>query len=136
RVFSVPFFERLFRSTTFAIVVAAFIWGFGHAAYPNQPWWIRGLEVGLAGIVFGFAFLRFGIASVVICHFSVDALYTAFVLIRSPNRYYQVSGTLSAGVFVLVFIAAAIAYRLRGGFAPPEVTNEVEGVAPPPEPPE
>src|SRR6185436_15734915 len=133
RVFSVPFFERLFRSTAFAIVVAAFIWGFGHAAYPNQPWFIRGLEVGLAGIVFGLAFLRFGILSVLVCHFSVDALYTAFVLIRSPNVYYVVSGSLSAGIFLLLFIAAAIAYRVRGGFLPPEVTNAVEGVAPVPE---
>lgn len=134
RVFSVPFFERLFRSTAFAIVVAAFIWSFGHAGYPNQPWWIRGLEVGLAGIVFGLAFLRFGIVSVLVCHFSVDALYTAFVLIRSPNLYYVVSGSLSAGIFLLLFIAAAIAYRVRGGFLTPEVTNAVEGVAAPPEP--
>ena len=80
-----------------AIVVAALIWGFGHAGYPNQPWWIRGLEVGIAGIVFGLVFLRFGIVSVLICHFSVDALYTAIVLIRSPNLYCQVTGSLSAG---------------------------------------
>ncbi len=135
RAFSVPFFERLFRSTAFAIVLSAFIWGFGHAAYANQPWWIRGVEVGLAGVVFGLVFLRFGIASVVICHFSVDALYTAFVLIRSPNLYYQVSGSLSAGVFLLLFIVAAIAYGRRGGFLPVEMTNAAEGTAPPAEPP-
>ena len=134
RMFSIPFFERIFRSTTAAIVVAAFIWGFGHAAYPNQPWWIRGLEVGIVGIVFGLVFLRFGIVSVLICHFSVDALYTAIVLIRSPNLYYQISGSLSAGIFLLLFIGAAIAYGRRGGFLPGEPTNAEEGVPPPPEP--
>ncbi len=134
RMFSIPFFERTLRSTTLAIVVSAFIWGFGHAAYPNQPFWIRGLEVGLAGIVFGVVMLRYGIASVVICHFSVDALYTAFVLIRSPNLYYRVSGTLSAGFFGVLLVVAIVAYFRRGGFAPPEVTNEVEGVAPVPAP--
>lgn len=131
RMFSIPFFEKLFRSRTAAIVIAAFIWGFGHAAYPNQPFWIRGLEVGLAGIVFGLVMLRFGIASVVICHFSVDALYTAFVLIRSPDIYYKVTGTLSAGIFALLLLVAALLYLRRGGFLLPEVTNEAEGVAPP-----
>ncbi|HEV8632177.1 MAG TPA: CPBP family intramembrane glutamic endopeptidase [Thermoanaerobaculia bacterium] len=134
RMFSIPFFEKIFRSLALAVVVAAFIWGFGHAGYPNQPFWIRGLEVGLAGIVFGLAFLRFGIAAVVICHFSIDALYTAFVLIRSPSLYYQISGSLSAGIFVVLFLGAAIAYRVKGGFLPAEVTNEVEGVPPAPEP--
>ncbi|MBZ5640031.1 MAG: CPBP family intramembrane metalloprotease [Acidobacteriia bacterium] len=136
RMFSIPFFERILRSTAAAIVIAAFIWGFGHAAYPNQPFWIRGLEVGIAGIVFGLVMLRFGIASVVICHFSVDALYTAFVLIRSPNLYYRISGSLSAGIFVLLLLAAAAAYLFRGGFRPAEDSNADEGVPPPAEPQE
>jgi membrane protease YdiL (CAAX protease family) len=131
RMFSIPFFEKIFRSTAGAIVVAAFIWGFGHAGYPNQPFWIRGLEVGIAGIVFGLVMLRWGIASVVICHFSVDALYTAFVLMRSPDLYYRISGSLSAGIFVLLLLAAAAAYLWKGGFRPAEVTNEAEGVPPP-----
>jgi membrane protease YdiL (CAAX protease family) len=134
RMFSIPFFEKVFRSTAGAVVVAAFIWGFGHAGYPNQPFWIRGLEVGIAGIVFGLVLLRWGIASVVICHFSVDALYTAFVLLRSPNLYYRVSGGLSAGIFVLLLLVAAAAYLWKGGFRPGERTNAEEGVPPPLEP--
>ena len=134
RMFSIPFFEKILRSTAAAVIVSAFIWGFGHAGYPNQPFWIRGLEVGLAGIAFGLVLLRFGIIAVVICHFSVDALYTAFVLIRSPNLYYRISGSLSAGVFVLMFLVAAWMYWRKGGFLAPEATNEAEGVAPEPAP--
>ncbi len=134
RMFSIPFFERIFRSTWAAVLVSSFIWGFGHAGYPNQPFWIRGLEVGLAGIVFALVMLRFGIAAVVICHFSVDALYTAFVLIRSPNPYYVITGSLSAGIFLVLLLIAAFLYLRAGGFLTAEVTNAVEGVAPPPEP--
>jgi Type II CAAX prenyl endopeptidase Rce1-like len=130
RMFSIPLFEKIFRSTAAAIVVAAFIWGFGHAGYPNQPFWIRGLEVGLAGIVFGLVFLRWGIVAVVVCHFSVDALYTAFVLIRSPDLYDRVSGSLSAGIFLVLLLGAALAYLRKGGFETGSATNADEGVAP------
>ena len=139
RMFSIPFFERggtLLRIPAalrlpLAMVVAATIWGFGHAAYPNQPWWIRGLEVGLAGMVFGLVLLRFGITAVVTCHFSVDALYTAFVMIRSGNPYYVVTGCLAAGAFAILFLVALGLYVTRGGFLPARTTNEQEGTAPP-----
>src|SRR5262249_19398175 len=138
RMFSIPFFElagRLLRVPAvvrlpLAMVVAAAIWGFGHAAYPNQPWWIRGMEVGLAGMVFGLVLMRFGITAVVTCHFSVDALYTAFVMIRSGNPYYVVTGCLSAGAFAILFLVALGLYVTRGGFLPARTTNEQEGTAP------
>ena len=129
RMFSIPFLERALRNRAVAIVLAAAIWGFGHATYPNQPFWIRGVEVGLAGIVFGLVFLRFGIVPVVIAHFSVDALYTAFVLIRSESPYYVITGSLSAGIFAVVFLGALVAYVRRGGFLPAELTNEAETAA-------
>jgi membrane protease YdiL (CAAX protease family) len=131
RMFSIPFLERLGRSTVFAVVVSAFIWGFGHAGYPNQPFYIRGIEVGLAGVAFAWVFLRYGIVSVVICHFSVDALYAALALLRSPSLYHRVSGGLAAGVFLVFLIGAWVAYVRRGGFLPAEGTNAEEGVAPP-----
>ena len=57
RAFSIPFFEKIFRSRLLAIVLAGFMWGFGHATYANQPFFIRGLEVGLAGVLLVFSYL-------------------------------------------------------------------------------
>ena len=129
RMFSLPFLRQLFRSRIVAVLLASAIWGFGHAGYPNQPFWIRGLEVGMAGVLFCLLFFRFGILAAVVCHFSVDALYTAFVLIRSDSLYYQITGGAAAGIWGLAFLGMAVAYVRRGGFVPAERTNAAETAA-------
>jgi membrane protease YdiL (CAAX protease family) len=132
RAFSLPFLRKLLRSLPLAVVLSAFIWGFGHAAYPNQPFFIRGLEVGLGGIVTGLIMLRFGILATLIWHYSVDALYTAFLLVRSPNHYLMVSGAVSAGIMLIPLLVALVAYLRTGTFSEDEsLTNASEGISRP-----
>ena len=124
RMFSIPFFERAFRYRWLAIWIASFVWGFGHANYPNQPFYIRGIEVGLGGIIVSLIFLKFGIVAPLIWHYSVDALYTAFLLLRSENLYLMVSGAVSAGIMLIPFTIALVAYlRARGFLAPESIKN-------------
>jgi membrane protease YdiL (CAAX protease family) len=132
RAFSIPFLRKLLRSGPVAVVLSAFIWGFLHAAYPNQPFFIRGLEVGLGGIVVGVIMLRFGILATLIWHYSVDALYTAFLLLRSPNHYLMVSGAVSAGIMLIPLLVALVAYWRTGTFSEEEsLTNAREGISRP-----
>jgi membrane protease YdiL (CAAX protease family) len=132
RAFSIPFLTKVLRSLPLAVVLSAFIWGFGHAAYPNQPFFIRGLEVGLGGIVTGLIMLRFGILATLIWHYSVDALYTAFLLIRSPNHYLMVSGAVSAGIMLVPLLVALLAYWHTGTFSEDEsLSNAREGISRP-----
>src|SRR5208283_2519693 len=128
----IPFLRKLLRSLPLAVVLSALIRGFGHAAYPNQPFFIRGLEVGLGGIVMGLVMLRFGIMATLIWHYSVDALYTAFLLIRSPNHYLSVSGAVSAGIMLIPLVIAGVAYWRTGTFSDGEsLTNAREGISRP-----
>ena len=132
RAFAIPFLKKLLRSLPLAVVLSAFIWGFGHAAYPNQPFFIRGLEVGVAGIVTGLIMLRFGILATLIWHYSVDALYTAFLLLRSPNHYLMASGAVSAGIMLIPLLVALVAYWRTGTFSEDEsLTNAREGISRP-----
>jgi membrane protease YdiL (CAAX protease family) len=133
RAFSIPFVERLMRSRVAAIVISGFVWGFGHAAYPNQPFFIRGLEVGLAGCAIGILFYRFGLLPLLIWHYTVDALYTALLLLRSGNTYYVVSGGLAALVFAIPMLISIASYFRHGGFLPDgDLSNDTLPVSLPP----
>jgi membrane protease YdiL (CAAX protease family) len=129
RAFAIPFLKKITRSWPLALALAAFNWGFLHSAYPNEPFFIRGVEVGVGGIIVGIIMLRFGILATLMWHYSVDALYTAFLLLRSPNHYLMISGGLSAGIMLIPLIVALTAYLGTGTFADEsQITNANAGV--------
>ncbi|MGH9375908.1 MAG: CPBP family glutamic-type intramembrane protease [Terriglobia bacterium] len=132
RAFAIPFLKKVTRSWPLAVALAAFNWGFLHSAYPNEPFFIRGVEVGIGGIIIGVIMLRFGILATLMWHYSVDALYSAFVLLRSSNHYLMFSGGLSAGVMLIPLLVSAVAYVSTGAFAEEEsITNAAEGISRP-----
>jgi membrane protease YdiL (CAAX protease family) len=137
RAFSIPFFQRILRSRIAAIVLSGFIWGFGHSLYPNQPFWIRGVEVGIVGVVCGFLMDRFGLLPLLIWHYTVDAVYTATLLFGSGNTYYIVSAAGASLIFAVPLVAAIVLYVRNRGFVPDDgLSNETIPVSPPPEHPE
>ncbi|HSB62779.1 MAG TPA: CPBP family intramembrane glutamic endopeptidase [Thermoanaerobaculia bacterium] len=132
RMFSIPFAER-FLPRWAAVVVPALIWGFAHSTYPNQPFYIRGLEVGFAGILIGAVMLKADIFPLLVWHFTVDAVYTALLLLRSSNPYFVVSGAAASLILLLPLAVSVALYFRRGGFTPDEdLTNAATGSAPAP----
>ncbi len=118
RMFAIPFLRNLTRSMIAAVILAGFLWGFGHAGYPQQPFYIRGVEVGIGGVALGIIMLRFGILPTLVWHYSVDAMYSAMLLVRSESLYFKLSGYGAAGIMVLPVLVALGAYLWRGGFEP------------------
>jgi hypothetical protein len=103
--------------------------------YPNQPYWIRGVEVGLVGIVAGLLMDRFGLLPLLIWHYTIDAVYTAVPLLKSHNEYYIVSGAIASLIFLVPLLAAIAMYIRNRGFIPDDdLTNATLPVAPPPAP--
>ncbi|HEX7150655.1 MAG TPA: CPBP family intramembrane glutamic endopeptidase [Thermoanaerobaculia bacterium] len=132
RAFSIPFFQRFLRSRITAIVIAGFIWGFGHSTYPNQPFYIRGIEVGIAGVILGFLMDRYGLLALLVWHYTVDAVYTALLLFRSGNAYYVTSGAISSLIFAIPLFVAIGLYLRNKGFVPDDdLLNETLPTTPP-----
>jgi membrane protease YdiL (CAAX protease family) len=132
RMFAIPFLRKATHSVAIAVVIAGFLWGFGHSSYPQQPFYIRGMEVGIGGVVLGIIMLRFGILPTLVWHYSVDAMYSAMLLLRSESLYYKLSGAVAAGIMVLPVVVALVAYLRAGGFQNEEgLRNADEGTAEP-----
>jgi hypothetical protein len=117
RMFSIRFLMRLTQSRLLAIVLPAFAWGFLHSNYPQEPPYIRGIEVGTIGIVAGWVMLRWGILATLTWHYTVDAFLTSLSLMRSGELYTRISGGLVGFAAVIPVAVAGIVYLRRGAFA-------------------
>ena len=127
RLLAIPLLKRWLRSTWLAVLIPAFIWGFLHSTYPQQPGYIRGLEVGVIGVAAGFLMLRFGILATLIWHYTVDAILIGMFLLRAESWYFQASGWLVGGaVFLPLLVSVAFYLRHRGFQVEPELLNAGE----------
>jgi membrane protease YdiL (CAAX protease family) len=116
RLFAIPFLHRVTGSRIVAVILPAFAWSFLHSAYPNEPPYIRGLEVGLIGIVAGIVMLRWGILATLIWHYTVDASLVGLLLVRSNSLYFKISGAIVAAAALAPLAFSTISYLTRGGF--------------------
>src|SRR6266478_553570 len=131
RLFAIPFFKRITGSRWIAVIVPAFLWSFLHSNYPQEPAYIRGIEIGLVGIVAGIVMLRWGILATLIWHYTVDASLVGLLLMRSNSLYFKVSGAVVAAAALAPLAFACLSYLSRGGFETDEdLLNRAE---PPPE---
>ena len=116
RLFAIPFFKNATGSRWIAVIVPAFLWSFLHSNYPQEPAYIRGIEIGLVGIVAGIVMLRWGIVATLIWHYTVDASLVGLLLMRSNSLYFKVSGAVVAAAALAPLAFACLSYLARGGF--------------------
>jgi membrane protease YdiL (CAAX protease family) len=116
RLFAIPFLLRTTKSRFLAVVLPAFFWGFLHSNYPQEPAYIRGIEIGLIGIIAGLVMLRWGIWATLIWHYTVDAFLISTSLLRSHGAYLRISGAVMGCAALIPLAIAAISYISRGGF--------------------
>jgi membrane protease YdiL (CAAX protease family) len=116
RLFAIPFLVQVTRSRVLAVILPAFAWGFLHSAYLQEPGYIRGVEVGIIGIVAGIVMLRWGIVATLIWHYTVDASLFSLLLLRSESIYLRVSGVVVGAAAFVPLAVSGVSYLARGGF--------------------
>lgn len=129
RLFAIPFLHKLTGSRVLAVILPAFFWSFLHSAYPQEPGYIRGIEVGTIGIVAGLVMLRWGILATLIWHYTVDASLVGLLLIRSDNLYFKISGIVVGLAAVAPLLFSGVQYLARGRFEEvDDLLNQAEPV--------
>ena len=94
RLFSISFIKKYTKLTWLAVLIPALIWAFAHSNYPVFPAYVRGIELTIAGIVFGIVFLSYGLEAVLIAHFVIDAALVGLPLLKSQNLNLIISGII------------------------------------------
>jgi membrane protease YdiL (CAAX protease family) len=130
RLFAIPFLQRLTGSRWLAVIIPAFCWSFLHTNYPQEPPYIRGLEVGIMGIATGLVMLRWGIIATLVWHYTFDASQVGLLLIRSNSLYFRISGIVVGAAALAPLAFAGISYLARGGFEADEDLLNGAGPAP------
>ena len=111
RLLGISLVKRYTGSTALALLVPAMIWAFGHSSYEVFPVYLRGIELTIGGILFGLAFLRWGLVVCIVAHFVIDAVQIGMPLLGSGNVTYIVSGVIVMGIALLPALLGWLAGR-------------------------
>lgn len=107
---SIPFFKKFRLDYIIALTVPAMLWAALHCNYPQEPFYIRAVELTFVGIFLGIIYLKYGILSTIASHYCLNAIYGSALLIKSQNPYFVISGFITIG---LMLIPAVVAFLMR-----------------------
>ncbi len=111
RLFGICLVRRYFKSTALALVLPALVWAFGHSTYVVFPIYLRGIELTIGGVLFGLAFLRYGLLTCVVAHYVVDAVLFGIPLLGAAAGSYRTAGLVVMG---LALVPAVLGLSARG----------------------
>lgn len=117
RYLGVSLAKRYLKHTALALVIPAVVWAFLHSTYPVYPLYVRGIELTVAGIFLGYLFMRYGILTVIVAHYIINAILFSVPLLRSADAYLRASGTVAIGLVVAIPIVSILANRRRKKFS-------------------
>lgn len=98
RLFGIAFFLKLVRNRFLAVLLPSMIWALSHTQYPIYPVYTRFIEVTIIGIIFGYAFLKYGLMTVLFAHASMDSILMGLSLFDMKS-----TPLIAVGIFYILF---------------------------------
>lgn len=108
RFFAITLLMRFMKVKSLALLIPAMIWGFAHSNYAVFPFYTRGIELTIYGLVIGYFFIRYGLITVIVAHFVYDAIMIGMPLFLSSSLYFLWSGIAVAGVMAIPMMLGII----------------------------
>lgn len=127
RLLAISLLIRWLKKTWLAVLIPAIVWAFLHANYPQEPIYIRGLELTVVGVIFGIVFLRYGVWATIISHYVYNCFLGIYPMVQSDSLYFKVSGILAVAIIFIPAIPAIFGV-ITGRY---KEVEEPEEVAPP-----
>jgi len=112
RFFAIALLIKYLRSRALALFIPALIWGFAHSDYTVLPFYTRGIELTIDGLISGYFFIRYGLITVIVAHYVFDAVIMGMPLLQSSHLYFFWSGMAGVGVMA-VPILLSLARSMR-----------------------
>jgi GNAT superfamily N-acetyltransferase len=103
RFVGAAFFFWLFRKRLawLAVLIPGVFWAFAHTGYMTFPIYVRGVELTVVALVYGYMFFKFDLFTTLMAHFSYNMLITAMPLLLSDVPSYRYSGLIVLLVLLL-----------------------------------
>jgi hypothetical protein len=92
RLFGIPFFLKIVRSRFLAVLIPSMIWALSHTQYPIYPVYTRFVEVTIIGLIFGYAFLKYGFLTVLFAHATMDSILMGLSLMDMSDWKFSFIG--------------------------------------------
>jgi hypothetical protein len=113
RVIAVSLVLRLTGIRWIAVVIPAIVWALAHSPYPQEPVYIRTVELTVVGVFYGYLLLRYGLVTTLISHYGYNVIVGSAVLLQSGDRTLQASGAVAV-LSIFVPLLPCLWRRLSG----------------------
>ncbi len=127
RLFAISLLLMVTKCKAIALLLPAIAWGFGHSSYVTSPVHLRGIELSIVGLYYGYIFLKFDLFTLIVAHYSYNAVVSGLPLIRSDNPYFFLTGVAVVSLPALLIIPGAyralLGARRKPGKAPLEIAE-------------
>lgn len=134
RVLCLAIFQRITRNFWVANVLQAASWAFMHSDYPQEPPYVRGVELTIGGTFYGWVLRRFGLIATVLAHYTYDAILGVTPLVTSASLSDRLTSIIAILPGILALAASAYLIKTKGAIADetPLENDQIPSSAKPP----